>query len=51
LEKYDLNPEETVFFDDLQENINGARKAGIHGIRFKSVSQAKKDLLILGVQV
>jgi putative hydrolase of the HAD superfamily len=51
LEKYDLNPEETVFFDDLLENINGARKAGIHGIRFKSVSQAKKDLLILGVQV
>jgi FMN phosphatase YigB (HAD superfamily) len=51
LEKYNLNPEETIFIDDLQENINGARKAGIHGIRFKNVMQAKEDLARLGVSI
>jgi FMN phosphatase YigB (HAD superfamily) len=51
LEKYNLNPEETIFIDDLQENINGARKAGIQGIRFKNVTQTKEELAKLGVSI
>ena len=51
LEKYDLNPDETLFLDDLQENINGAKKAGIHGIRFRNVAQVKHDLKAFGIQL
>lgn len=51
LDKYDLNPDETLFLDDLQENINGARKVGIHGIRFRNVKQVRQDLKAFGVEL
>jgi HAD superfamily hydrolase (TIGR01509 family) len=51
LEKYDLKPEETIFLDDLQENINGAKKVGIHGIRFRNVPQVKQELKAFGVEL
>lgn len=51
LEKYRLIAEETLFLDDLQENINGAKKVGIHGIRFKNVKQVKHDLKEYGVEI
>jgi HAD superfamily hydrolase (TIGR01509 family) len=51
LEKYDLNPDETLFLDDLQENINGAKKVGIHGIRFRNVAQVKQELKKLGIDL
>lgn len=41
---YQLKPQETVFFDDREENIEGARACGIHGILFQSHEQAQKDL-------
>ena len=41
---YQLNPQETVFFDDREENIEAARACGIHGIVFQSHEQAQKDL-------
>ena len=34
LNKYKINPEEAVFFDDREENIEAANKLGIHGIHF-----------------
>ena len=34
LNKYKINPEEAVFFDDREENIETANKLGIHGIHF-----------------
>lgn len=42
LEKYDLIPEETVFFDDRLDNIESAIKLGIHGITFTTLEEAKK---------
>lgn len=33
-EKYDLVPEECFFIDDLQENIDGAKKCGMDGYCF-----------------
>ena len=39
---YQLNPRETVFFDDREDNIAGARGCGIHGILFQNHEQAKK---------
>ena len=41
LEKYDIDPGESVFFDDRPENIAGAKKAGIEGVLVTS----EKDLL------
>ncbi len=51
LDKYQLVAEETIFLDDLQENINGAKKVGIHGIRFKNAKQAKQELKEYGVDL
>lgn len=36
--------QETVFFDDREDNIAGAGACGIHGILFQNHEQAKKDL-------
>lgn len=42
-------PEETVFIDDLEENCEGARKAGLHAIRYRGAADLKKRLAALGV--
>ena len=34
INKYKINPEEAVFFDDREENIEAANKMGINGILF-----------------
>lgn len=34
LNKYKINPEEAMFFDDREENIEAANKLGIHGVHF-----------------
>lgn len=50
LERYSLVPDECVFMDDLEENIKGAAKAGIHTILFQDEMQAKSELRKLGVK-
>lgn len=49
LRRFNLNPYETVFFDDKPENITGAQRANIHGFVFTDVKQARADLATLGV--
>ena len=49
LQRYDLRPEETVFIDDMPENVEGARSVGIEGIVFRDAMQAKEELQKLGV--
>lgn len=44
LERYDLNPDECVFMDDMPANIAAAEKLGIHGIVFTSLEETKKKL-------
>lgn len=51
LERYGLNAGECVFIDDLENNINGAKEAGIHGIRFQKIEQVKRDLKNYGIEV
>lgn len=51
LKKYNLLPEQTIFIDDVKENIEGAKKLGIDGIHlpdFKLLLQLleKKDIKI-----
>jgi putative hydrolase of the HAD superfamily len=44
LKKLGVQPEETAFIDDLEENVRGAEAIGIKGIVFKNFKQCKSDL-------
>ena len=49
ISRYDLKPEECVFLDDTQKNLDAAEKFGIHTILFKGMEEAKERLRELGV--
>lgn len=42
-------PEQCVFIDDREENVEGARALGIHGIRLETPQQVIADLSELGI--
>ncbi len=42
-------PQEAVFLDDLPENIEGARAAGLHALQFTSRAEVELCLTSLGV--
>lgn len=44
LDRFNLNPAETLFIDDRLENIVAAQRLGLVGIVYHSVSQLKHDL-------
>lgn len=44
LARLNVPARQTLFIDDKQENIDGAKQAGIQTILFKDVSQLKRDL-------
>ena len=44
LDTYSLNPNECVFIDDREDNVEGAVKAGMHGIVFKNFEDANQKL-------
>jgi putative hydrolase of the HAD superfamily len=44
LERLALPPEACAFVDDLGVNVEAARAAGMHGIRFEDTEQAIRDL-------
>ena len=44
LDRYSLKADECVFIDDREENIAGARAAGMHGIVFHDIEQAMSEL-------
>ena len=48
-ETYDLVPEECVFFDDLQKNVDGAKAVGMEAFVFTTTAQAEADLRSIGV--
>ncbi len=51
LTKIRLQPEETVFIDDVPKFVEGARNVGMHAIRFRNKKQLIRDLTKLGVKV
>ncbi len=49
IKELNLNPNEVVFIDDREENVNFAVKAGIHGIKFKNRRALDIELSSLGL--
>jgi putative hydrolase of the HAD superfamily len=51
IRKYQFNPEEAVFLDDIQANLDGARRFGIHTVLVTDFSKALEELRVLGVRI
>lgn len=49
LDDHDLVAAETVFFDDMPCNVEGARAVGMHAFLFTDAASAERDLEALGV--
>ncbi len=49
LREHRLNASDTVFIDDMPENLEAASTTGIRTIRFLDASQCRRDLLAQGV--
>ncbi len=50
IDRYGLVPQECVFLDDTQRNLDAAEKFGIHTIHFENQAQAIEALKKLGVE-
>ena len=50
LKRLSVKPSEAVFIDDRIENVEGAKKLGIHGIHFKNNKQFLREIKKLGVR-
>ncbi len=48
LNRFQLEPGDTVFIDDLQENLSAASSVGIQTIRFRDAAQCRRALVNLG---
>lgn len=51
LDTIGMHPWECLFIDDVQENLDEARKFGIHTILFQDPEQLKRELRKLGIEV
>ena len=49
LERYALDPLQSLFIDDNYENIRAAERFGIRGVHFRDPNQLKRDLTGLGI--
>ncbi len=49
INRYNLNPHQTLFIDDKEENVKSAELLGIQGIHFQNPSKLRKDLQMLNL--
>jgi len=49
LNEHELDAAETVFIDDMHENVAAASRLGIQAIRFVDAGQCRQELLALGL--
>ena len=49
LKEMHAEPEETIFIDNMEENVSGARRLGIHGIVFTNYKQLVREMKKIGV--
>ncbi len=47
--RFGLDPGTTLFVDDSSPNVEGARAAGLHAVRFEAVTTLRGDLRRLGL--
>lgn len=50
-ERFGVDPARALFVDDKQENVDGARAAGFHAVRFTDTETLRADLRRLGLPV
>ncbi len=51
IDTYDLVPAETLFFDDMPRNVEGARGQGMRACQFTTADQARLDMRGFGLPV
>jgi putative hydrolase of the HAD superfamily len=51
VEKYNLNPKESIFIDDVEENIKGAKKLNFNTILLKDPTKLVEGLRAYGVEL
>ena len=51
LKRIRLAPSEVVFIDDMRAFVAGAKKIGIHAIRFRNKDQMIRDLRCCGIRI
>jgi 2-haloacid dehalogenase len=51
LDRYHIDPTNTIFIDDSLRNIKGAESVGIKGVHFHNSSQVKEELQRLGIEL
>ena len=44
LERIGLSPEQCIFIDDMQVNVDTANELGLHGVRFRETAQARAEV-------
>ena len=44
IKKYSLNPAESVFIDDVKENVQAAKETGLNAIQFTNINDVKEAL-------
>jgi putative hydrolase of the HAD superfamily len=43
LERFGLQPAESVFIDDMQANVDAAKGVGLHALRFQNAAQCQQE--------
>ena len=51
IEKSGCAPGECFFTDDIEEYVEGAKRAGIDAVQFKQYEQLREELLVRGVKI
>ncbi len=49
LQRFDVDPAQAVYIDDIPANVEAAISAGMHGIVFRNADQLRADLASLGL--
>ena len=49
LDQHDLRAEDTLFIDDVEQNVEGARTVGMHAVRFADADTLREELTGYGL--